>query len=283
LPLLGVLAALGIMVPLRASTTDIAVLKRITSRVEDRAGVLSIEASDPVPYVASQPDPRTFVVEMRDVLAVGFADNFKIDPRVPISGVRVENARAFDGASIARVSVALAQPIRPRVRSSRNIIYVEADRLDKPAGGVITAAGPSSVIRDLQVDRRGASTAITLKATGRLVTTNVEESKEGPARLYIDVANASSALPGVTPVGQGTVQNVRIGINEKSAMLTRIAVEMTKRSAYHLEPSVDGQQLTVIVDDAAAPSQQAQAVATLAPTKSVVPQQRGKCPLRGHF
>jgi type IV pilus assembly protein PilQ len=273
LPLLGALVALGIIVPLRASSTDIAVLKRITSRVEDRAGVLSIEASDPVPYVASQPDPRTFVVEMRDVFAAGFADNFKVDPRVPITGVRVENARAFDGASVARVSVSLAQPVRPRVRSSRNIIYVEADRLDKVAAGVISASGPSSVIRDLHVERRGASTAITLNATGRLVTTNVEESKEGPARLYLDLANATSALPGVTPVGQGTVQNVRIGINEKSAMLTRVAVEMTKRSAYHLEPSADGQQLTVIVDDAAAPSAQAQAAAALASAKPAGPQQ----------
>ncbi len=57
--------ALGLMVPLRASGTgpDFAVLKRIGSRVNDRAGVISIEASDPVAYVASQPDPNTFVVE----------------------------------------------------------------------------------------------------------------------------------------------------------------------------------------------------------------------------
>src|SRR5436190_16271911 len=133
LPKLCVAALLapGIMVPLRAASTDTAVLKRIASRVDDRAGVISIEASDPVPYVASQPDPKTFVVEMRDVLAVGFADNFKVDPRVPVTGVHVENARAFDGAAVARVSVALAQPMRPRVRSSRNVSYIEADRIDR--------------------------------------------------------------------------------------------------------------------------------------------------------
>ena len=271
LPVLGALLALGAIVPLGASATDTAVLKRIASRVDERAGVLSIEASDPVPYVASQPDPRTFVVEMRDVVAVGFADNFKVDPRVPIAGVRVENTRAFDGSSVARVSVDLAQPIRPRVRSSRNVIYVEADRLDKVAAGVISASGPSSVIRDMDVERRGASTAITLRATGKLVPTSVEATKEGPARLYVDLANASSSLPGVTPVGQGTVQNVRIGLNEKSPMLTRVAVEMTRRSAYHLEPSADGQQLTMIIDDAAAPSTQAQAAAVLAPAPASAP------------
>ena len=269
---LSALLALSTIVPLRASATDTAVLKRITSRVDDRAGVISIEASDPVPYVASQPDPRTFVVEMRDVLAVGFADNFKMDPRVPISAVHVENTRAFDGAAVARVSVDLAQPIRPRVRSSRNVIYVEADRLDKAAAGVISASGPSSVIRDMRVERRGASTAITLQATGKLVPTSVEATREGPARLYVDLANASSSLPGVTPVGQGTVQNVRIGLNEKSPLLTRVAVEMTQRSAYHLEPSTDGQQLTVIIDDSAAPSMQAQAAAVLAPPPAAAPQ-----------
>jgi type IV pilus assembly protein PilQ len=270
--LLGALAALVVIVPLAASSTDTAMLKRIASRVDDRSGVISIEASDPVPYIASQPDPRTFVVEMRDVLAVGFADNFKVDPRVPIAGVRVENGRAFDGSSVARVSVDLVQPVRPRVRSSRNVIYVEADRLDRAAAGVVGAVGPSSVIRDLDVERRGPSTAITLRATGRLVATNVEESKEGPARLYVDIANATSALPGVTPVGEGVVQNVRIGLNEKSALLTRVAIEMSRRSAYRLEPSPDGQSLTMVIDDAGASSPAVKAAAVLAgPAKPAVP------------
>jgi len=271
--LVGALLALIAIARLGAASTDTVMLKRIASRVDERAGVISIEASDPVPYVASQPDARTFVVEMRDVLAVGFADNFQVDPRVPVAAVHVENGRAFDGSSVARVRLDLVQPIRPRVRSSRNVIFVEADRLDRAAAGVISGVGPSTVIRDLQVERRGASTAITLQGTGRLVTTNVEESKEGPARLYVDLANATSALPGVTPVGQGSVQNVRIGISDKSAMLTRVAIEMSRRSTYHVEPSLDGQSLTMVIDDAAAPTPQAKAVATLAAvTKPVAPQ-----------
>ena len=62
---LSVTLALGALVPLAASGTDagLAVLRKISSRVQDRAGVIAIEASEPVPYVASQPDARTFVVE----------------------------------------------------------------------------------------------------------------------------------------------------------------------------------------------------------------------------
>ena len=80
--------ALGVMVPLRASGTgtDVAVLKRIGSRVDERAGVISIEASDPVPYVASQPDPNTFVVELRDVVAMSVSPT--ISRPIPRPGIR---------------------------------------------------------------------------------------------------------------------------------------------------------------------------------------------------
>src|SRR6266850_7917536 len=91
--ILCALLALGVIVPLRASSTETAVLKRIGSRVDDRAGVISIEASDPVAYVASQPDPRTFVVEMRDVLGGGLAGHFKGDPRGPDGGGHGEKPR----------------------------------------------------------------------------------------------------------------------------------------------------------------------------------------------
>ena len=52
--------------------------------------------------------------------------------------MQVESARAVDGADVARVQLSLTQPMRPRVRSSRNLIYVEAD-LRRNAG--VTACG----------------------------------------------------------------------------------------------------------------------------------------------
>jgi len=125
---------LGARAPLAAGAgagTDAATLKKIASRVEGRSGVISIEASDPVSYVASQPNPQVFVVELRDVVAIGFADNFKADPRHPFSAVDVETSYAADGARVARVRMTLDHPLRPRVRSSRNVIFVEAERVDE--------------------------------------------------------------------------------------------------------------------------------------------------------
>jgi hypothetical protein len=90
---LGALLALGISASLLASgaqTNDLARLTEIRSHVDDQSGIVTIEASDPVPYVASQPDPHTFVVELRDVQAAGVLERFVPDARSPISSVRIE-------------------------------------------------------------------------------------------------------------------------------------------------------------------------------------------------
>ena len=59
LPVVCALVALSARAPVGAAGAgvDTAALKKITSRLDARTGVLAIEASDPVPYVASQPDP----------------------------------------------------------------------------------------------------------------------------------------------------------------------------------------------------------------------------------
>src|SRR5262245_23573859 len=107
--------ALGISATLVASAAkiiDLARLTAISSRVDDRVGSVAIEASDPVPYVASQPDPHTFVLELRDVRTVGLVDRFAADPRSPISSVRVESSRTQDGTDVARIRLTLTDTTR---------------------------------------------------------------------------------------------------------------------------------------------------------------------------
>ena len=249
-------AAAALMAPLGAngSRVEVAMLKKIASRVSDSAGVVAIEASDPVPYVASQPDPRTFIVELRDVVALGFADNFSVDPRHPVAAVKVESAKGVDGVNVARVRMTLTHPSRPRVRSARNVIYVEADRLDRvpTAAGTISTAGPASAIRDVRVTRRGGATAVTLLGTGPLAATSVTEPKDGKPRLVIDLPNVTSALPAVTKVGQGPVGDVHIGINPKAPLVTQVVMDLARPTAYRLESSPDGNDLTVLFDEPSA-------------------------------
>lgn len=258
-----ILLALSVAITTGASSSlaaggarvDAATLTNIASRVEGRAGVIAIEASAPVAYVASQPDPHLFVIELRDVDSLGFADRFTPDARYPFLAVNVEQGRAADGARVARVQIQLAQPTRPRVRSARNVIYVEADRLDYDGGSPVTIApaGASSAIHDVRVARRGVATAVTLYATGPLAALSVIAPTEGPPRLLIDVPNATSALPGTMPVGAGPVEAVRIGRSADSPLLTRVSMDLTRNAPYRLETSDDGHNLTVVFDEPSRP------------------------------
>jgi type IV pilus assembly protein PilQ len=245
-----VAGALIASAPLLARS-DLATLKKISSRVDERAGIVSIEASDPVPYVASQPDPQTFVVELRDVEAAGVADRFVPDPRNPIAAVAVEHGRAADGADVARVRMSLSQPLRPRVRSERNMIYVEADRAGRtaPDAAAVSMVGPSSVIRDVRVARRGAATAVTLLGTGRLIASSVDVPKGGPKRLQIDLPNVTSSVPSSTPINQGPVQRVVIGPSPSSPIVTRVTMELSRLGTYRLDATPDGQDLSVVFDE----------------------------------
>jgi type IV pilus assembly protein PilQ len=254
--LLGLCLAMaaGVMAPLGAAgaRNDAAMLKRIASRVDGRTGVIAIEASTPVPYVASQPDARTFVVELRDVVTAGFVDGFTADPRHPFTALRVENSQSFDGSSVARVRLTLDQPMRPRVRSARNVIYVEADRLESApsaAAGAINLVGPASAIRDVRVAKRGNATALTLLGTSRLVATSIQEPKEGQPRLVLDMPNVTSAMQNVTAIKQGPVDRVRIGLNPKSPLMTQVTVDLTRKAAYRVESSPDGNDLTIVFDE----------------------------------
>ena len=248
-----------------APAAPIALLKAVTSRVNDRIGVVTIESSGPVPYTASQPDARTYLIELRDIEMTGFTDRFKADPRHPVGAIQIERAMAADGAPVTRVRMTLTQPVRPHVHSSRNVIYVEADRADLDSAGraQISSAGPASVIRDVRATLRGSATAVTLYANGRLDATTIQQPKDGPLRLEMDLPNVTSAMPGVLAVAQGPVERVRIGLNPRTPLVTRVVMDLNRPVAYRVEQAPDGQELTVVFDEPVA--------AVTAPSPRTVP------------
>jgi len=254
--LLGLCLAVtaGVMAPLGAAgaRADAAILKRIASRIDGRTGIVAIEASTPVPYVASQPDARSFVIELRDVETAGFEDSFTADPRHPVAAVRVESSQAFDGQSVARVHLTLNQPLRPRVRSARNMIFVEADRVDAApsiGSGAISLSGPSAAIRDIRVSTQGQATALTLLGTSRLVATSIQEPKDGARRLVLEMPNTTSSLPSVTAIKHGPIDRVRIGASPRSPLLTQVTVDLNRKAPYRVESSSDGNDLTLVFDE----------------------------------
>ena len=82
-------------------------LKKIGSRVDDRTGVIAIEASDPVPYVASQPDAAHLRRRAARRRGARLRRRLHRRPASPVAAVQVESAQAADGATVARVRMTL--------------------------------------------------------------------------------------------------------------------------------------------------------------------------------
>ncbi len=103
-------------------------LKTITSRVTSTGTSLVIEASDPVPFVATRPDPLTLYIDFRNVAADGLA-SFVAGAKGAIAGVSVEPGDVAGGSP--RIRVSLSQPVAHRVRADRNSVVID---FDKPSG-----------------------------------------------------------------------------------------------------------------------------------------------------
>jgi type IV pilus secretin PilQ/predicted competence protein len=113
-----------------ASPAAAARLKTISARMHSNGSSLVIEATDPVGYVATRPDPLTITVDFRNVVSDGVANSVGANARSPIAGVSVEAVESL-GAPVSRVRITLSQPVVHHVRSDRNTIVID---FDKPTG-----------------------------------------------------------------------------------------------------------------------------------------------------
>jgi len=101
-------------------------LKSISSRVHAKGASLVIEATEPVAYVATRPDPLTVVLDFRNVVTEGVA-NAAANVKTPIAAVSVEPDDSL-GTPGSRVRIELTQPVAHRVRSDRNTVVVDFDK-----------------------------------------------------------------------------------------------------------------------------------------------------------
>ena len=130
LALLLTVAAASALVNASPAPPDAAVavrLKAISARVNTKGASLVIEASEPVAYTTSRPDPLTLLLDFRNVAATDVANSVAADVKSPIAHVTVEATETL-GASASRVRIALSQPVAHHVRSERNTVVIDFDR-----------------------------------------------------------------------------------------------------------------------------------------------------------
>lgn len=271
-------------------------LRAISGRLDGALSTVLIEATEPVAYLTSQPDPLTVFVDLRNARTDELAGDSLGAMQPPISGVQLEPATAPDGAPVARVRVALDRPAKHRVRSSRNVIYVEVERAvssaersapptaapavlkrpvaaaQSPAGEVAqTAAAPATRLTGVRPMALPDGTAIALSGNGRLVASKVEEVQDLPARVLLDFEGvAMGSVPATTAVNQGDVERVRVAVNRQEPLLTRVVIDLARKVPYTVQTV--GQELRVLFARAteAATAVMAPAVGT-APAASAAP------------
>jgi hypothetical protein len=118
-------------------------LVSIGAHGEGTTTTVAIEATEPVPYVITQPDPLTLLVELRNVSSAGVKNAFAPRNQRAVSSVTVEDFKVADGALVARVRINLAVAATHRARSSRTMIYVDVE----PSAGAVASGTTGDAVR----------------------------------------------------------------------------------------------------------------------------------------
>jgi len=275
--------------PAAMGGTETPALKSISSRLDGALSTLLIEASEPVAYLTSQPDPLTVLVDLRNVSAAGLDGKPFADMRAPVSAVGVESATAPDGAPVARVRVRLDRAAKAHVRSARNMILVEFAGAAGAAGatGATRAAGatallvspiarPTAAVKETAtVEKRAAATqlrsvrvakvdngySITLGGNGPLSASSVVDAKDLPPRVVLDFNNVSAgSAPAITNVKNDDIDRVRVATNSREPLITRVVIDLARKIPYTVEQI--GDDLRVMFKSAVANATAAVAAVT---------------------
>jgi type IV pilus assembly protein PilQ len=163
-------------------------LTAISSRVHAGGVSLTIEATEPVAYVATRPDPLTVVLDFRDVEATAVANSVSTESDNPIARVIVESSVA--DVQITRVRVALTEPVSHRVRSQRSTIIVDFDKTSTQPVSAESVTVPMSV---------QASQALAALKSAADTTTRTATVDEKPLTALAQTAGAAQQLPTPQP------------------------------------------------------------------------------------
>ena len=252
--LLRVLAGalvLGSWVHAAGHATPTARLTGVATKTEGLGTTVVIETTEPVAYVAAQPDPLTLLVDLRDVAP---GDVRPSAPAGVIASVTVEPGPGDGGAAIARVRMLLATPATPAIHSRMNTVIVEFDGTAPAAAPVAAPAmpapgetAPGSALTRIDTAAVPGGTRVAFSGTGSVRPGTIEPARDMPPRLVVDFPNLRSTLPAVTPVGKGPVDRIRVAVNRTNPLVTRAVIDLKYPAAHRVEPSDNG--LVIVFED----------------------------------
>ena len=238
----------------------------VSTQGTGKTAAVLIESTEPVAYAVSRPDPLTVLVDLRNVsLGDAASQMAQAAHKGPVSGVTIEQAVGADGGDLARVRVALVSPAAYKVRSSRNVIRLDLEPETPIAPSrtatVMPAAEPlwsapgakptvsATLLEKVRATHTRKNTTVTLTGNGRLTPSSLTESDSLPRTLVLDFPNVSSSVAAKTSVDGIFVSQVRVALNSREPLVTRVAMEISPTATYHVERSgPDGRDLAVVFE-----------------------------------
>ena len=249
---LASLTSVVLMSGMTVATTAPIQLVAISSRTSPGTLSILIEASQPAPYITSQPDPLTLFVDLRNVSTARVVNRFSAGLG-PVMSVDVEDVAAPDGSAVARVRMSLATPVRHEVHSTRGTIRVDFDLSapDAPPPPTVrksTVAAVATVLERIETRADAEGVTVLLVGNGQLLPSQVGKAADLPPRLFLDFPDVRSGVPPVTLVELGPIERVRVAPNSRTPLVTRVVLDLRWPAAYRIEtPETNEHELRVIV------------------------------------
>jgi type IV pilus assembly protein PilQ len=234
-------------------------LSTVSARMGLRGASVIIEASEPVAYVTARPDPLTVLVDLRNVTTEGASNRVTTSPVGPVVAVTLEDARASDGAAVARVRVLLAAPAQHTVHSDRNVIQVDVLPDDDAAAAVRLVGSPAKpagvAATRLEAVRTNAGVRgieVTLAGNGALVASPTDLTRTAPHRLILDLAGVTPAVPATIAVAKGPIERVRISSYRTNPQVTRVVFDLARQVLYTVQSANNELKVTFAAGAASA-------------------------------
>jgi type IV pilus assembly protein PilQ len=253
--------AVGGGLGLAAAPAESIRLVGVSAQANGKTAAVLIESTEPAAYAVSRPDLLTLLVDLRNVSVADVAG--QVTKKGPVAGIRLEQATADDGSTVARVRVALAFPSSYKVRSSRNVIRLELqpepematadvplpELAPAPRAAASAVTVPATQLDQVRANHTRTSTTITLAGNGRLTPSSLTESDDQPRRLVLDFPDVSPAAAARTGIDSVFVKQVRVALNSREPLVTRVVMDISTSAAYHVERTgPDGRDLAVVFE-----------------------------------
>jgi hypothetical protein len=122
-----------------------------------------------------------------------------------------------------------------------------------PHLATLRAAQSPISLRAISVDEINGTFVVTLNADGPIAS-RLQRLPGSPERLFLDLPGVQPKVVAHTPVDQGPILRVRVGLNAVDPLVTRVVIDLTARPPARLEAGANGHELRVVIGREAEPA-----------------------------